>query len=246
MSTWCSKHVEAWNKLIIKFSASSWLILKINICFVLELSNTIYLAQSRGIGVTLTVGVCVCLWADFKCRSWQIFATKKYTFSKNFKPNWNISSKYEPCQWYKILSQYDPCQWFKIPCKCDPCEWSKIPSRRDPCQWSTILSQYNPCQCFKIPCKCDPCQWSKIPSRRTTVNDPKFFLSMTPVNVSKFHVCDPCQLSKIPSRRDHCQWSKIPSRRDHCQWSKILSQYDPCQCFKIPCVWPLSMVQNSF
>ena len=27
MSTWCSKHVEAWNKLIIKFSASSWLIL---------------------------------------------------------------------------------------------------------------------------------------------------------------------------------------------------------------------------
>ena len=23
----CSKHVEAWNKLIIKFSASSWLIL---------------------------------------------------------------------------------------------------------------------------------------------------------------------------------------------------------------------------
>ena len=28
----CSKHVEAWNKLIIKFSASSWLIL-INNCF---------------------------------------------------------------------------------------------------------------------------------------------------------------------------------------------------------------------
>ena len=27
MSTWCSKHVEAWNKLIIKFIASSWLIL---------------------------------------------------------------------------------------------------------------------------------------------------------------------------------------------------------------------------
>ena len=24
----CSKHVEAWNKLIIKFSASSWLILR--------------------------------------------------------------------------------------------------------------------------------------------------------------------------------------------------------------------------
>ena len=27
MSTWCSKHVEAWNKCIIKFSPSSWLIL---------------------------------------------------------------------------------------------------------------------------------------------------------------------------------------------------------------------------
>ena len=26
MSTWCSKHVEAWNRLIIKFGASSWLI----------------------------------------------------------------------------------------------------------------------------------------------------------------------------------------------------------------------------
>jgi hypothetical protein len=35
MSTWCSKHVEAWNKLILnKFFASSWLITKIknNIC----------------------------------------------------------------------------------------------------------------------------------------------------------------------------------------------------------------------
>ena len=31
MSTWCSKHIEAWNKLIIKFSASSWLITKISI-----------------------------------------------------------------------------------------------------------------------------------------------------------------------------------------------------------------------
>jgi len=33
MSTWCSKHVEAWNKLIVKqkFRASSWLITKINI-----------------------------------------------------------------------------------------------------------------------------------------------------------------------------------------------------------------------
>ena len=31
MSTWCSKHVEASNKLIIKFSASSFLILRINI-----------------------------------------------------------------------------------------------------------------------------------------------------------------------------------------------------------------------
>jgi len=32
MSTWCSKHVEAWNKLIVKqkFCASSWLITKIN------------------------------------------------------------------------------------------------------------------------------------------------------------------------------------------------------------------------
>jgi len=31
MSTWRSKHVEAENKLIIKFSASSWLITKTNI-----------------------------------------------------------------------------------------------------------------------------------------------------------------------------------------------------------------------
>ena len=33
MSTWCSKHVEAWNKLIViqKFCASSWLITEINI-----------------------------------------------------------------------------------------------------------------------------------------------------------------------------------------------------------------------
>jgi len=33
MSTWCSKHAEAWNKLIVKqkFCASSWLITKINI-----------------------------------------------------------------------------------------------------------------------------------------------------------------------------------------------------------------------
>jgi len=33
MSIWCSKHVEAWNKLIVKqnFCASSWLITKINI-----------------------------------------------------------------------------------------------------------------------------------------------------------------------------------------------------------------------
>ena len=32
MSTWCSKHVEAWNKLIVKqkFCASSWLITEIN------------------------------------------------------------------------------------------------------------------------------------------------------------------------------------------------------------------------
>ena len=32
MSTWCSKHVETWNKLIVKqkFCASSWLITKIN------------------------------------------------------------------------------------------------------------------------------------------------------------------------------------------------------------------------
>ena len=33
MSTWCSKHVGAWNKLIVKqkFCASSWLIIEINI-----------------------------------------------------------------------------------------------------------------------------------------------------------------------------------------------------------------------
>jgi len=33
MSTWCSKHVEAWNKLIVKqkFCVSSWLITKTNI-----------------------------------------------------------------------------------------------------------------------------------------------------------------------------------------------------------------------
>jgi len=43
MSTWCSKHVEAWSKLIVKqqFCASSWLITKINIlrCTVSETSK---------------------------------------------------------------------------------------------------------------------------------------------------------------------------------------------------------------
>jgi len=38
MSTWCSKHVEAWNKLIAKqkFCASSWLITKISCIHVLR------------------------------------------------------------------------------------------------------------------------------------------------------------------------------------------------------------------
>ena len=42
MSTWCSKHVEAWNKLIVKqkFSASSWLITKINILRCCRVSKT--------------------------------------------------------------------------------------------------------------------------------------------------------------------------------------------------------------
>jgi len=37
MSTWCSKHVEAWNKLIVKqkFCASSWLITEIKPMYVL-------------------------------------------------------------------------------------------------------------------------------------------------------------------------------------------------------------------
>jgi len=45
MSTWCSKHAEAWNKLIIKqkFCASSWLITKINIlrCTVSKTSKSV-------------------------------------------------------------------------------------------------------------------------------------------------------------------------------------------------------------
>ena len=36
----CSKHVEAWNKLIIKFGASSWLILRNKYIFPTSLHNT--------------------------------------------------------------------------------------------------------------------------------------------------------------------------------------------------------------
>jgi len=41
MSTWCLKHIEAWNKLIVKFCASSWLITTINIlrCMVSKTSK---------------------------------------------------------------------------------------------------------------------------------------------------------------------------------------------------------------
>ena len=49
MSTWCSKHVEAWNKLIVKqkFCTSSWLITEINIlrCTVSKTSK-LYLFQN--------------------------------------------------------------------------------------------------------------------------------------------------------------------------------------------------------
>ena len=48
MSTWCSKHVEAWNKLIVKqkFCASSWLITKTNIlrCTVSKTSKIVYMS----------------------------------------------------------------------------------------------------------------------------------------------------------------------------------------------------------
>jgi len=48
LSTWCSKHVEAWNKLIVKqkFCASSWLITEINtrilICTVSKTSKFVF------------------------------------------------------------------------------------------------------------------------------------------------------------------------------------------------------------
>ena len=49
MSTWCSKHVKAWNKLIAKqkFCASSWLITKINIlrCTVSKTSKFVVCAH---------------------------------------------------------------------------------------------------------------------------------------------------------------------------------------------------------
>jgi hypothetical protein len=58
MSTWCSKHVQAWNKLIVKFCASSWLITKINVlpCVCVCVCVCVY------IYTYMCVCVCVCLF----------------------------------------------------------------------------------------------------------------------------------------------------------------------------------------
>jgi len=103
-STWCSKHVEAWNKLTCKkMCASSWLITKINIKLVCKYSVRIWTVFMWHRIVFCYCVLCTYCWTIWFCKRQGMFWPVRRLM---INQSWSVSSwvcrnwvKWNLCLW---------------------------------------------------------------------------------------------------------------------------------------------------